>query len=270
MKEKIFQTANGSIHYWVNTFAPERTTLVFLPGLTADHRLFEKQIEAFEAQYNLLAWDAPGHGKSHPFVMDFTLAQKAAWLHEILEAEGIAAPVLVGQSVGGYLSQAYIQAYPGTVRGFVSIDSAPLKRKYMSDLEFWMLQHMAPVYSAIPWKKLRDAAARGVGTTAYAQQNMRQMVEQYSRDEFCGLMKHGFYMLAGAIGADLGYDITCPCLLLCGDHDATGATKRYNPIWAKGENLPLVWVKDAGHNSNADKPDFVNAEIRKFIAALPA
>ena len=39
---------------------------------------------------------------------------------------------------------------------------------------------------------------------------MREMVAQYSRDEFCGLMKHGFIMLAGAIGADLGYDITCP------------------------------------------------------------
>ena len=118
---------------------------------------------------------------------------------------------------------------PGEVRGFVSIDSAPLKRKYMSDKEFWMLNHMAPVYSAMPWKMLRNAAAQGIGITEYAQQNMREMVAQYSRDEFCGLMKHGFIMLAGAIGADLGYDITCPCILLCGEHDKTGATKRYNP-----------------------------------------
>ena len=102
----------------------------------------------------------------------------------------------------------------------------------------------------------------------YAQQNMREMVAQYSRDEFCGLMKHGFIMLAGAIGADLGYDITCPCILLCGEHDKTGATKRYNPMWAAGEHLPLTWVKDAGHNSNADNPAFVNAEIEKFVAGL--
>ena len=51
-------------------------------------------------------------------------------------------------------------------------------------------------------------------------------LDVYKRqDEFCGLMKHGFIMLAGAIGADLGYDITCPCILLCGEHDKTGATK---------------------------------------------
>lgn len=144
MTEKTHAVPNGVIHYWMNDFQPGRAVLVFLPGLTADHRLFDKQVEAFESTYNLLAWDAPGHGKSRPFVMDFTLAQKAAWLHAILQAEGITAPVLVGQSVGGYLSQAYIQAYPGEVRGFVSIDSAPLKRKYMSDKEFWMLNHIGP------------------------------------------------------------------------------------------------------------------------------
>ena len=32
---------------------PEAITLVFLPGLTADHRLFDKQIACFEGKYNL-------------------------------------------------------------------------------------------------------------------------------------------------------------------------------------------------------------------------
>ena len=81
MTEKTHAVPNGVIHYWMNDFQPGRAVLVFLPGLTADHRLFDKQVEAFESTYNLLAWDAPGHGKSRPFVMDFTLAQKAAWLH---------------------------------------------------------------------------------------------------------------------------------------------------------------------------------------------
>lgn len=79
MTEKTHAVPNGVIHYWMNDFQPGRAVLVFLPGLTADHRLFDKQVEAFESTYNLLAWDAPGHGKSRPFVMDFTLAQKAAW-----------------------------------------------------------------------------------------------------------------------------------------------------------------------------------------------
>ncbi len=65
MTEKIYNTPNGKIHYWVSkkTNGGE-AELVFLPGLTADHRLFDKQIEYFEDSYNVLVWDAPGHAAS--------------------------------------------------------------------------------------------------------------------------------------------------------------------------------------------------------------
>ena len=42
MEEKTYQTPCGTIHYWTNVSHPDEITLVFLPGLTADHRLFDK------------------------------------------------------------------------------------------------------------------------------------------------------------------------------------------------------------------------------------
>ena len=63
--ENIFDTI-GQIHYWVHLISPDAITLVFLPGLTADHRLFDKQIVYFEGKYNVLVWDAPGHAASWP------------------------------------------------------------------------------------------------------------------------------------------------------------------------------------------------------------
>ena len=48
MIENSFKTPCGCIHYFVNIIDKQKPTLVFLPGLTADHRLFEKQIEYFE------------------------------------------------------------------------------------------------------------------------------------------------------------------------------------------------------------------------------
>ena len=71
-------------------------------------------------------WDAPGHAASWPFAFDFDLMDKARWLDGILEQEGITKPVIVGQSMGGYVGQAYAQTYPEKLKGFVSIDSAPL------------------------------------------------------------------------------------------------------------------------------------------------
>ena len=121
MIEKAFETACGTIRYWINELVSGRKTLVFLPGLTADHRLFDKQIEAFENEYNLLTWDAPGHAESRPFRYDFNLMDKAVWLHNILETEHILRPVLIGQSMGGYVSQCYMEKYPGEYREAVRL-----------------------------------------------------------------------------------------------------------------------------------------------------
>ena len=96
MTEKTFETALGTIRYWTNHVAQARETLVFLPGLTADHHLFDRQIEYFRGKYSLLVWDAPGHAASWPFQLDFELMDKAEWLDEILTREGFARPVIVG------------------------------------------------------------------------------------------------------------------------------------------------------------------------------
>ena len=71
MEERTYQTRCGTIHYWVSVSNPDTITLVFLPGLTADHRLFDKQIPYFENRYNVIVWDAPAHGSSWPFRFDF-------------------------------------------------------------------------------------------------------------------------------------------------------------------------------------------------------
>ena len=129
MNERSFETKNGTIKYWIgDTESNERPELVFLPGLTADHRLFDKQTEYFEGKYRIFVWNAPGHADSYPFQMTFSLEDKARWLNEILEKEGFNDPVIIGQSMGGYLGQMFMALFPDKLRGFISIDSAPLKR----------------------------------------------------------------------------------------------------------------------------------------------
>ena len=54
LKESTYQTPCGTIHYWSNNLSLDTTTLVFLPGLTADHRLFDKQVEYFDGKYNII------------------------------------------------------------------------------------------------------------------------------------------------------------------------------------------------------------------------
>lgn len=268
MKEHTYETPSGTIRYWTNDIIPGRPTLVLLPGLTADHRLFDRQVKAFEQEYNLLTWDAPGHAESRPFELNFTLMDKTEWLHDILEKEHIIRPVLIGQSMGGYVSQCFMEKYPGETAGFVSIDSAPLKRSYVTGMEIWLLKRTEPMYLAFPWGYLKKLAVEGCSKTEYGRSIMKLFVDSYTKDEYCRLAGHGFGILAEAMEADLPYVIDCPAVLICGEKDEAGSAKNYNKRWAKKEGLPIMWIRNAGHNANTDKPEEVNRIIRSFVQTL--
>lgn len=270
MIEKTYQTRSGIIHYWIRLTDTDSVTLVFLPGLTADHRLFDRQIEYFENNYNVLVWDAPAHAASWPFTFDFDLMDKAVWLNGIFDRENITKPVIVGQSMGGYVGQAYAELYPDRLKGFVSIDSAPLQRKYVTKAEIWLLERMEPVYYYYPWKFLLKSGSNGVAVSGYGKKLMHEIMMVYDGDKkrYSQIAGHGFKILADAFKKDLPYEIKCPALLICGEQDHAGSCIRYNKAWHKNTHIPLRWIKHAGHNSNTDQPKIVNHLIEHLVKQI--
>lgn len=273
MKEKIYGTSCGNIHYWTNIVQGQiksEYTLIFLPGLTADHRLFDKQIKYFSQNYAVLVWDAPGHASSWPFDLNFSLMDKAWWLGGILEQEGIEKPIIVGQSMGGYVGQAFMERFPGRLKGFVSIDSAPIQRRYVTGAELWMLKRMEPIYRYYPWQALLKSGTKGCAVSQYGRDLLYDMMMVYDgdQDRYAKLSGHGFRIMAEAMEADLPYKVDCPALLICGKQDAAGSAKRYNRVWHKVSGIPIEWIEGAGHNSNTDQPERVNTLIERFMESI--
>ena len=263
--EKTLNTPYGVVHYWTSFIDKEKPWLIFLPGLTADRHLFDKQVEGLSEKYNCLTWDAPAHGLSRPFELKFTMEDIVEYLHDILETENIKEPILIGQSMGGYISQVYMELYPDSVAGFISIDSCPLKRRYYTGWELALLKRTKWMYMSIPWKFLIWWGTRGTAMSEYGRKVMRQFIVSYEKEEYCNLADHGFRIVAESVEADRPYDIKCPVLLLCGKKDYAGSAKRYNRQWTKQDGHPLIWLKNAGHNSNTDVPDKVNQLIDEFV-----
>lgn len=265
---RVFDTPCGAIRYWVAADAERKEPqLVFLHGLTADHRLFDRQLAYFAGRCPSLVWDAPGHAASRPFSLAFGLTEQAAWLDGILTREGFDRPVLVGQSMGGYVGQVYAQLFPEKLSGFVSIDSAPLGRSYVTGAELWLLKRMEPVYRHYPWRALVRAGVNGVAETEYGRSLMREMMRTYDgeQERYARLAGHGYRMLAEAMEADLPYEIRCPALLICGERDRAGSCVRYNRAWHARTGIPLEWIKGAGHNANTDAPETVNRLIERLL-----
>ena len=262
MLEKELRTARGTVHYWVSGEPePGRDAIVFLHGLTADHRLFEKQIESFAPAYTVIAWDAPAHGKSRPYA-DFTYPHAAADLKQLMEENGVASAVMVGQSMGGYIIQSFLCRYPQMVRAFVGIDTCPYGSGYYSGSDMWWLRQVERMARLYPVGLLKEGIARQVAVTADARRNMRAMLEPYGKDELCRLMGIGY---AGFLADNRELDIPCPVLLLAGERDRTGKVLHYCRRWSARTGYPLQLIPGAAHNANADNPAAVNEAIRAFL-----
>ncbi|MBQ3919572.1 MAG: alpha/beta hydrolase [Oscillospiraceae bacterium] len=265
----IFHTQKGDIHYsFIKGASDNGITLVFLPGLSADHRLFEKQISYFRGKYDILVWDAPGHGLSRPFDAPFDIFDKAHWLHGIMEKENITHPLLIGQSMGGYVSQCFMKEYPGEAAGFISIDSSSLANKYMSAMTKFILRRTEKIFLMYPWQLMKILVSVSVARTLYGQRLMYRTLSDYSKEEYCRLMGNGFYMVAEAIDRDIDAECSCPVLLICGKQDITGLVRRFNRQWSRDTGYDIAWIDDAAHNSNTDRPDAVNRLIEQFAEKL--
>lgn len=74
-----------------------------LPGLIADHRLFDKQIERFNNDFNIVVWDCPRHGESRPYSA-FSYKFVEQELENILKAENVKEAIFIGQSLGDMIA----------------------------------------------------------------------------------------------------------------------------------------------------------------------
>ena len=260
MEECFLDSPRGRTYYWIDRSGTPGPDLVFLPGLTATHRLFDPQTAYFSGRYPLLTWDAPAHGKSRPY-RDFSYAHLAEELKAILDREGIERVCLVGQSAGGFVSQVFLSRWPERAAGFLSIDSCPFDPWYYSASDRWWLRQIEWMARCYPDRLLRFSIARICGATEAGRANMRLMLAHYGKRELCHLMYLGE---AGAVPEFLELTISCPVLLTVGEKDRVGKVRQLNRRWSEREGHPLRWIARAAHNANVDQPAEMNRIIEEF------
>ena len=135
-------------------------------------------------------------------------------------------------------------------------------------IEIWHLK-TEPVYY-YQRESLLKSGTNGVAVSEYGGELMHDIMMVYDGDKkrYAKLSAHGMIMLAEAMEKDLPYKITCPALLICGKKDHAGSCIRYNKAWHKNSEIPIKWIKNAGHNSNTDAPEEVNQLIEELLSAV--
>lgn len=98
--------------------------LVCVHGNVASKRWFTALLEHPPQGWRVIALDLPNFGDSDSMPDAISIDRYAAYLHGFMCALGIAAPVLLGHSLGGSVVQAYAAGHPEAPRGLILLSSA--------------------------------------------------------------------------------------------------------------------------------------------------
>ena len=112
---EICETGAGTLSFRQSGDGP--AALVLLHGLGSGSASWQRQLAHFAPSHRVIAWEAPGYGRSEP--LDSPAPEAAAYADalEALRTElGLERLHLVGHSMGGLIAAAYAARHPQCVR----------------------------------------------------------------------------------------------------------------------------------------------------------
>jgi len=262
MNHKTISNHRGIAHYWMDGISGE--TIMFTHGANMDHGMFHSQTGHFAKNYKVISWDVPGHGLSRPY-QDFSLQHAAEDLIQILDAEHIDQAHLVGQSMGGYISQIAALKYPDRVRSLASVDSSPIQLSYYTKMDRWLLAITPALVLFYPYKFLIRTIAAGSGLEKAVQSYAFEVLGTLTTPEIAFIMDRVY---KGLLPYKQDHRLDCPILIVYGEKDTVRKMKEYGEQWAKRENRELKIISSAGHNANQDNPVEFNQVLETFLINL--
>jgi pimeloyl-ACP methyl ester carboxylesterase len=233
-------------------------------GAGADRRMFDAQVPFLvEHGYRVVTWDLRLHGESRPSSVPVTPDRLIADLLALVSQLGLDRPVLVGQSLGGNLSQAVVRAHPDLARGLVVIDSA-WNTAPLSAMERGLVRSAAPALRLVPASRLPRFMADASATTAAGRAYAERVFGAIPKSDFVEVWK----ATVGFLEPDAAHRTPVPLMLVRGADDRTGNIATAMPKWAAAEGVAEIVVPGAGHLANVDAPDAVNAALGDWLRTL--
>jgi len=106
---------NKAIHF---TASGKGGTIVLLHGFTEDLRIWKHFSVKLSKHYRVICIDLPGHGKSECIAETHTMELMADTISAMLKQLKVKKCLMIGHSMGGYVTLAFASKFPGMLKGF--------------------------------------------------------------------------------------------------------------------------------------------------------
>lgn len=242
--------------------------VVFLHGIGGGAKSFLRQLEGLSGEFDCIAWDAPGFGRSTPLA-SVTFENLAAALNKLMDDLGLQSAHIVGHSLGGMIAQEYVARYPARVRSLVLACTSPAFGWPDGD---WQKQFIEARLGPIERGMTMEENARELLPSLLVRADPHDVelaiacmgeipAPTYKATVRCLVTFDRRASLA---------DIKVPTLALASENDRAAPASVLEKMAARIPGARFVCLKGLGHLSYMEDPKAYNDEIRRFVGSVSA
>ena len=242
--------------------------VIFLHAFPLNQTMWDEQVAALSHHCRTVTIDLRGFGGSDAGHGPATMEQMAADVRGLMSGLDIERATIVGLSMGGYVTLAFMRAYPERVRALVLADTrasadthAARERRLLSaekaerEGAAAIADDMLPLLLGETTRQTRaDTVAR---VRAMVEGNSPQAIAAAQRG--MAARRDSTYILAA---------IDFPTLIIVGAEDRLTPPAEAESLRDGIRVARLQVIEGAGHLSNIERPAEFNAALTAFIGSL--
>lgn len=244
-------------------------SVVLLHGGVSDSREWRCQIDGLSDEFTVVAWDAPGCGRSADPPETFSLSDYADCLAGLLDSIEVGPSHVVGLSFGAGLALELSRRHRRILRTLVlasayagwagSLPPAVAEQRLEQVLRDAALPRDEVVQRWLPGLLTESASPDVVHEIA-------AIVSDFHPDGMVTMAR----AFAQADLRDVLPSVDVPTLLLYGDQDVRAPSPVARQLHAAIRHSTLVMLEGVGHQSNMETPERFTHELRQFWRAVEA
>lgn len=242
--------------------------VVFLHAFPLNQQMWSDQLDTLQNHCRTISVDLRGFGGSASSEAPVLMDQMATDVRDLLSAIGVHRVVLVGLSMGGYVSLAFYRLYRDTVRAMVladtraTVDAPEGKERRYKFADKVEREGVSSITNEMLSALLGQTSLERRPSVV---QRVRTMIVSNSVSGVAGAQRG---MAARPDSTDLLGDMSLPVLVMSGAEDKLTPVAEIESLHRAIKGSRLAVIESAGHLSNIECPDEFNAALVDFIEMI--
>ncbi len=239
--------------------------IIFIHGFPLNKSIWDQQIENFQANYRVIAYDIRGHGGSEAGSEEFTIELFADDLLSFMDTLQINQAMLCGLSMGGYIALTAIANHPERFEALILCstqcvaDTMEGKEKRLKTIEGIKNTGVEQFADGM----IKNLFAEESTTIKAAEiEYVRNIIRQTSTESLCNTL---LALSTRKETCSRLHAIEIPVLILAGQKDIITPPAVMEQLHAKIENSNLHFIEHTGHLLNIENPAEFNNQLRQFV-----